>query len=171
MQKFYSPKSGRLGIGLFAILLVEISGFILVAKYIGFLATLALIIATTLLGRLLLRYGGLALLRDTQQDLAAGRLPERRMAHQTLLIIAAIILIIPGFVSDIFALFLLIPWVRESIFRFFQKHIVIINNQTEKEPSIIDLDKNQYQVCDPHAPEASPNSSNKKEPPDGNEAK
>ena len=99
---------------------IEIAGFVIVGDEIGVLATLGLIILSSVLGVTLLRRQGLSLLNQMKAEAAAGRAPQREIIHGTMMLFAGILLIIPGFLTSIIGLLLFIPFVREFIW----KHIL-----------------------------------------------
>jgi UPF0716 protein FxsA len=99
-------------------LLAEIAMFIVVGRWIGVLATLALFIAIGVIGSLLLKRQGMRALREMQAALARGEPPAEPVAHAALLVLAALLLIFPGFLSDLMALPLLLPPVRRMLIRW-----------------------------------------------------
>lgn len=99
-------------------LLAEITVFIVVGRWIGVLATLALFIAIGVIGSLLLKRQGMRALREMQAALARGEPPAEPVAHAALLVLAALLLIFPGFLSDLMALPLLLPPVRRMLIRW-----------------------------------------------------
>ncbi len=135
---------------------VEIAGFVIVGKEIGVLPTLGLIILSAVLGFSLLRRQGLSLLNQMKAESAAGRTPEKAIIHGTLLIFAGILLIIPGFLTDIIGLLLFIPFVRDLIWNHVLRKRIIMtgnfqNNNSaysrqyySEEEVIIDLDPEDY---------------------------
>lgn len=98
--------------------LAEITVFIVVGRWIGVLATLALFIAIGVIGSLLLKRQGMRALREMQAALARGEPPAEPVAHAALLVLAALLLIFPGFLSDLMALPLLVPAVRRLVIRW-----------------------------------------------------
>lgn len=138
---------------------VEIAGFVIVGKEIGVLATLGLIVLSAVLGFSLLRRQGLSLLNQMKAETAAGRAPQREIIHGTLLIFAGILLIIPGFLTDIIGLLLFIPFVRDLIWnRFLRNRVMMAANfqagstnyqqygqkYSPQDDDIIDLDPEDY---------------------------
>ncbi len=103
------------------LLLVEIAGFILVGKLLGVLLTLLLILGTSILGFTLLRRQGMAAAYDGWQQMQQGRMYTAMSAQQMLLMLAAILLIIPGFLTDLCGLLLLLPPVRNLIEAWLQR--------------------------------------------------
>ena len=99
------------------VVLAEIAGFILVGGALGVLPTLALILIGVIAGALLLRRQGVATLDRVRAEVAARRLPGRTVAEGMVKAFAALLLIIPGFLTDLIAVLLLIPPIREALWR------------------------------------------------------
>lgn len=162
MRNIYRPAPSIVGLVLISLLFIEIAGFIIVGKEIGVLATLALIILSMVVGFTLLRIEGITLLAKMQKELADGRVPNRELAHGALLIFAAFLLIIPGFVTDIIGILLFIPQIRDLIWRYMSKKMTIYTtfdttfsqSDVKKDgEKIIDLDADDYHSSDPeHSP-------------------
>ena len=102
---------------LLALPLAEIATFILVGGAIGVLPTIGLVLLAGFGGIALIRWQGLQTLGRLQASLDAGGDPTGPLAHGALLAIAGILLVIPGFLTDIAALLLLIPAVRTALIR------------------------------------------------------
>ena len=100
-----------------ALPLAEIATFILVGGAIGVLPTIALVLLAGFGGVALIRWQGLQTLGRLQASLDAGGDPTGPLAHGALLAIAGILLVIPGFLTDIAALLLLVPAVRTALIR------------------------------------------------------
>ena len=149
----YRTSPGLAGFLMLAALFIEIAGFIIVGKYIGVLATLLLIILFMILGFALLKIQGITLLTKVRSELSAGHIPDRELAHGALMMLAAILLIIPGFVSDIIGLLLFIPFIRDVIWRFFSNKIEVRTtfneNSRDNNGPTIDLDADNYHSTHP----------------------
>lgn len=104
---------------------LEIAGFVIVGRQIGALATVGLVLASTIAGAMLLRHQGFGVMRRVRAEVAAKRDPSRQLAHGAMLVLAAILLIIPGFLTDIFALLLLLPPVREFAWTALKGRVVV----------------------------------------------
>ena len=92
--------------------LAEIAAFILVGRAIGVAATLALVVVSSLLGMTLLREAGLM----TALRLERGReAPAKILAEGGTRMLAGLLLLIPGFLTDLAALAVLIPGVRKIV--------------------------------------------------------
>ena len=96
--------------------LAEIAGFILVGRAIGLIPTLALIVASTVIGVVLLRDAGLATLLKLQRGTEA---PDRILSEGGTKMLAGLLLLIPGFLTDLAALALLVPALRKRMVRAF----------------------------------------------------
>lgn len=95
--------------------IVEIALFVLIGGEIGVWATLALVVLAGVAGVALIRQQGTRAALDLQQSLNGLRDPLQPIAHRTLLLIAGLLLIVPGFLTDALALLLLVPAVRRLI--------------------------------------------------------
>lgn len=95
---------------------LELWVLIQVGKEIGALATIALIILSVMVGFALLRMRGARIAGGMQAELAAGRIPSNHILDTFCLIAAGWLFLFPGFVSDVIALLLLIPFVRTLLF-------------------------------------------------------
>lgn len=95
--------------------IAELAVIIKVGGVIGVLPTLLLLVGMAVLGTVLLRQQGLAVLRKSQASLAKGQVPVGSALDGLGLIVAAILMMAPGFLTDIAGLLLLIPWVRRHL--------------------------------------------------------
>lgn len=116
-----------LPIVLLAVPILEIAVFILVGGRIGIGWTLLLILVTAIIGTMLLRRQGFELLARIREDVNAGRMPARAMAHGVLVIVAGVMLLTPGFVTDAVGFLLFVPAFRDWVWRvaapFFFAHL------------------------------------------------
>jgi UPF0716 protein FxsA len=106
-----------------AFVLLEIAGFILVGGWIGVLPTIGLLLLGVFVGMALLRSEGLRALQRMQTDMRNGRGQTPDMSGSLARMVAGILLMIPGFLSDILALALLIPTVRSAMWRFMKGRV------------------------------------------------
>jgi UPF0716 protein FxsA len=130
------------------LLLGEIAGFILVGQAIGVLPTLALVLASVVGGVLVLRHAGTSALRRIATDLEARRLPARPLVDAALLAAAALLLILPGFISDIAGLMLVIPAVRSALWLQLSRMVEVRSARFLRHAgrSTIDLDEGEYRA-------------------------
>ena len=134
--------------------LVEIAVFVLVGSQIGVLATVGLVIATTLLGAFLLRIQGFGIMSRLRTTMEKGGEPGRDLVHGFMVMIAGILLFLPGFVTDVIGLILFIPPVRDLAWRFLSKRIVVVNAagmrsyRNPRDSWTVDLDADEYKRDD-----------------------
>lgn len=105
--------------------LLEIAGFVIVGRMIGVLATLGLVLAAAVVGIVLLRRQSLGALSRAQEELGAGRDPSPHLVSAAVTVIAALFLIVPGFLTDIIGLLLLIPAVRRLAWRLLKGRVAL----------------------------------------------
>jgi UPF0716 protein FxsA len=115
---------------LLALPLLEIATFVVVGSAIGVLPTLGLVLASSVLGAVLLRTGGLGALARAQAELQAGRDPGQHVVGAVMTVVAAVLLLIPGFLTDVVALLLLVPGVRGFVWRRLKSRIAVSGNFT-----------------------------------------
>jgi len=94
---------------------VELIVLIEVGKQIGTLATIAIIILTGILGASLARMQGFLILNRIREELNQGKMPTDSLIDGLLILIGAIVLLTPGFITDIIGFLLLIPFTREAL--------------------------------------------------------
>ncbi len=92
--------------------IAEIATFIQVGDVIGLWPTLGIILLTAFLGTGLLRYQGLATLNQAQGALDEGELPLTSVIHGVFLLVAGLLLLTPGFITDGIGFLLFIPPLR-----------------------------------------------------------
>lgn len=97
--------------------IVEITVLIMVGQAIGVLATILLLIGATALGVWLLRREGTRTLTAFREAMVSRRVPQRELADGVLIAMAGVLIMVPGFVSDVLALFLLFPPTRAIVTR------------------------------------------------------
>lgn len=102
-----------------AVPIAELAVIIQVGELIGFWPTLAILIADSILGSLLMRAQGRAAWRRFNEAVRAGRVPAREVADGVLVIFGGALLLTPGFITDIFGILFLLPPTRALIRRVF----------------------------------------------------
>lgn len=96
---------------------LEIAGFVWIGGKLGVALTLAWVIGAMVAGFLLLRHTGLQAVGRLRAALAEGREPGHSIIDAACFAAAAMLLIIPGFVSDALAVILLLPITRNWLLR------------------------------------------------------
>lgn len=102
--------------GIFVVMpIIEIAVFIQAGELIGLWPTIAIVILTAILGTSLMRVQGLQTLARAQQELDRGEMPIGPLFDGVCILIAGILLLTPGFVTDTMGFLLLIPPLRRAI--------------------------------------------------------
>lgn len=94
---------------------IELAVLIKVGGAIGVLPTLLLLVAAAVLGSLLMRVAGLATALRAREKLARGEVPEGEMLEGMMIALGGGLLLLPGFISDVFGLVLLLPFTRRLL--------------------------------------------------------
>ena len=97
--------------------LIEIYLFIKIGSQIGAFNTISLILITALLGVWYARYEGFNTLRSGLSQMMKNELPLYEIISGAALAIAAFLLILPGFATDIVGLILIFPLTRKLLLR------------------------------------------------------
>jgi UPF0716 protein FxsA len=132
----------------------EIAGFVIVGREIGVLPTLGLVVLSSVIGFALLRIQGLDILGRIRREMERGNVPGREMTHGVMILLAGFLLMVPGFITDIFGLLLFIPWVRDRVWQLLGRKIVVSGasfrtrrrgpEDHRKSEKTIDLDADDY---------------------------
>jgi UPF0716 protein FxsA len=96
---------------------------IVVGRLIGGPLTLLLLLALTILGFVVVRVQGTAAWRSLNASLAAGRPPSADLSSRALRVVAGLLLVVPGFLSDVVALVLLVPVTRNLVRRRLERRL------------------------------------------------
>jgi UPF0716 protein FxsA len=139
----------RLPFSLVFLLLVlgEIAVFIRVGEAIGVLATLGLTLFGMVAGALLLRWQGLATLMRVRAEMEAGRTPARPLSDGAVLALGALLIILPGFLTDFAGILLFVPPVREALWRALRRRVKVTataSNVRSPRAPVIDLERSEY---------------------------
>ena len=100
---------------------IEIYLFIEIGGQIGAFNTISLIFITAFIGVIYARYEGFNTLKSGMSQLMKNELPIYEIISGAALAFAALMLIIPGFATDLFGLFLIFPLTRKLIFKKFSR--------------------------------------------------
>ena len=99
--------------------LIEIYLFIKIGTQIGAFNTISLILITAVIGVFYVRYEGLNTIRSGIYELYKNKLPFFQLLSGAALALAALLLILPGFATDIIGFALIFPLTRRLIFKIF----------------------------------------------------
>lgn len=101
---------------LFAVIpVVEIYLLIGIGNRVGAGPTIALVLATGLLGAWLAKREGLRVLQRWQGSVARGEVPKEGVISSLLVLVGGVLLVTPGVVTDAMGLALLVPWTRRWV--------------------------------------------------------
>ena len=115
--------------------IIEIYLFIKIGSQIGALNTILLIFLTAILGVFYARYEGLNTLKSGFTQLIKNEIPAYELISGAAIAFAALLLIIPGFATDILGFFFIFPITRKLILKKISKNF---QNKTEKKNQFID---------------------------------
>ena len=117
---------------LISIPLIEIYLFIKIGSYIGAFNTVSLILITAIVGIIYARYEGFNTLRSGISQLIKNEIPVYEIISGAALTFAALLLILPGFATDLMGLILIFPPTRKLILKNFSKKYTS-KNQKKKD--------------------------------------
>ena len=112
---------GKLLLLFIGIPFIEMMILIKLGEYFGFWSALYLIVITGIIGAALARLEGMRTWRAIQEALQAGEMPAEKMIDALLVLIAGIVLITPGLLTDLAGFLLLIPYTRYWFKRWLRK--------------------------------------------------
>ena len=107
-------------------LLIEVGG------QVGALNTIALIFLTAIIGLYFAKQQGLQTLKSGMTNLYQNKIPIYEMMSGASIAVAAFLLIIPGFFTDLLGFILLIPFTRKILFNFTLRKKTKNNNETKE---------------------------------------
>lgn len=110
--------------------IVEIFLLLEVSDHIGGWTTIGIIVLTAIIGSRLVKQQGLQTFQSAQIKLQQGQIPETELLEGFLILIAGILLVTPGFVTDFFGLLCLLPATRKAIAKGLVKHFKTVSIQS-----------------------------------------
>ena len=126
--------------------LVEIYLFIQIGGQIGAFNTILVILLTAVVGVYFARLQGLSTLKSGITQLYSNQIPVYEMMSGAALTLAALLLIIPGFATDIIGFLLIIPVTRNIFFKFLSKKYT--KQKSSNEQAKDDLIEGEYEDKD-----------------------
>jgi UPF0716 protein FxsA len=114
---------GRLLILFITIPMIELILFLTVGDWIGLPATIGVVILTGFLGAWLTMKEGLRTLQRYRSAMAEGRLPHQEVMEGMVILLAGVVLLTPGFLTDAAGFLLLIPPVRAGVVRWLKESL------------------------------------------------
>ena len=122
--------------------ILEIYLFIKIGSQIGAFTTISLIFVTAVIGIFYARYEGLNTLRSGVSQLYKNQMPIFELMSGAALAVAALLLILPGFATDMLGFLIIFPLTRKIIFKLFA------NNKKSKVHFKDDLIEGEYEDKD-----------------------
>ena len=110
-------------LSIIAIPILEIYLFIKIGSQIGAFSTILLIFITAIIGVYYAKYEGLNTIRSGFNQIVQNKLPAYEIISGAAIAFAAILLIIPGFATDLFGFLIIFPITRKLIFGNLSKKI------------------------------------------------
>jgi UPF0716 protein FxsA len=100
---------------------IEIYFLIKIGSYLGAFNTVIIVILTAFFGALLARYQGFQTMLRVRESLERGEMPAEELIDALLILLAGIVLLTPGFLTDLAGLMILIPSTRLMFKRWLRK--------------------------------------------------
>ncbi len=97
--------------------ILEIYLFIKIGSQIGAFNTISLIFITAIIGIYYARYEGLNTLRSGITQIIKNEMPVYEIISGAAIAFAAVLMILPGFLTDFFGIIIIFPWTRKLLFR------------------------------------------------------
>ena len=119
--------------------LIEIYFMIKIGTVIGAFNTILATLLTAAVGLYFVRLQGISTLFSAANTIRNNQEPLREIFNGFCLIIAAILLIIPGFFTDLIGALLLIPFSRNIILKIFRSDTHSSKKQTQDDPNTIEI--------------------------------
>ncbi|QJT08607.1 FxsA family protein [Oceanidesulfovibrio marinus] len=111
----------KLFLGFTLIPLLELYLLITVGSYIGAAATILIVILTGAVGAWLARMQGVSTMLTIRERLNSGQMPAEEMIDAALILVAGLLLLTPGLITDVCGLTLLIPPARNAFKRLLRR--------------------------------------------------
>jgi len=101
--------------------IIEIYLFIKIGSQIGAFNTISLIFITAIIGIYYAKYEGINTLRSAMKQIMQNQVPIYEIISGAALAFAAILMILPGFLTDAIGLLIIFPWTRKIFFKKISK--------------------------------------------------
>ncbi|GAB49004.1 FxsA family protein [Mobilicoccus pelagius] len=102
---------------------VEVAALVLAGRSIGVLPTVLVLLVVAVLGLWLMKREGLSAWRSLTEATRAGRMPTAEVANAAIVLFAGALLVLPGFLTDVAALVLLLPVARPAAARLLHRAV------------------------------------------------
>lgn len=128
----------------------EIVSIVVAADLIGALWTILALVAGAAGGIAVIRKAGGDAMRELRREASAGVVDARVFAGASRLVLIGVLLIVPGFVSDVFALALTLPPVRRFLSRGLAMRTTVVHASTTRQPrpGVVELEREEFRRVD-----------------------
>jgi len=151
---------------LLAIPIAEIALFIVIGGQIGVLWTFVMILVTAVIGSILLRVQGFQIVNKLREETNAGNIPGKELGHGAMILVAGVLLLTPGFLTDGIGFLLFLPPFRSLIWTFLASRIQFIDpvnphgrgpfgdfrNRPGQQEDVVDLDPDDFSDLEEREP-------------------
>ena len=107
-----------------------------VAGAFGWLETLSMLVLISVVGAWLVRRQGLSTLMRIQRELNEGAVPTKSVVDGLLLLVAGVLLLTPGFVTDVIGILLVLPptriALRTALIRRYRSRVEVYKNAASR---------------------------------------
>jgi UPF0716 protein FxsA len=129
--------------------LIEIATFIRVGELIGLWPTLLGVVVSAVVGILVIQSQGLALATQLRAAMSRGEVPAQTVADAMMVFVAGVLLVVPGYFTDVLGLLLLIPPVRTLLYNHKKARTTVVASVhtspgRQEGPRVIELDDDNY---------------------------
>ena len=101
----------------------EIAALVATGRAIGVLPTVLALVLVSVLGLWLIKREGLSSWRALREAAGEGRMPAEEVANAAVVLAAGALLLLPGFLTDVVAVVLLLPFVRPAVARLVRRSV------------------------------------------------
>lgn len=102
---------------------IEVTLLLQLSKYLGVGSTIFMVLFSGVVGAYFVRREGFSIWFKLQKELQEGQVPSDQIFNGLLLLIAGIVLVTPGLLTDMLGYFLIIPYTREIVKKIIVNHI------------------------------------------------
>jgi len=126
---------GKLLLIFIGVPLIEMLILIKLGEVMGFWPTIGLVVVTGILGAALAKVQGLRAWINIQRELSQGKLPANELVDGLFILVAGIVLLTPGLLTDIFGFLLLIPATRNAFKYLVKKKLETMARRQQTNPT------------------------------------
>jgi UPF0716 protein FxsA len=103
--------------------LVELALLIKIGSHIGTMNTIVIVILTAAVGAFMARLEGMGVIFRIQESLRRGVFPADELVNGLMILVAGVLLLTPGFLTDILGFLMVFPVSREPINRYLRRYL------------------------------------------------